>query len=77
MNVPIIEDALVAILSNPPVFDMDPNREMAAKLLRAMDYGVFVASRPQGSQPMAITIDDPTGRPQFLLDHREPIRELI
>jgi hypothetical protein len=26
---------------------------------------------------MNTTIEDPTGRPQFLLDKREPIRELV
>lgn len=30
-----------------------------------------------GIDPMNTTIDDPTGRPQFLIDHREPIAELI
>lgn len=30
-----------------------------------------------GIDPMNTTIDDPTGRPQFLIDHRDPIAELI
>ena len=30
-----------------------------------------------GIDPMTTTIQDPTGRPQFLLDHRDPIRELV
>ena len=30
-----------------------------------------------GIDPMAVTINDPTGRPQYLLDKREPIRELV
>jgi len=30
-----------------------------------------------GIDPMTTTIPDPTGRPQFLVDKREPIRELI
>jgi hypothetical protein len=30
-----------------------------------------------GINTMSTTLTDPTGRPQFLLDHREPIRELV
>jgi hypothetical protein len=30
-----------------------------------------------GINPMHTTLTDPTGRPQYLLDHREPIRELV
>ena len=30
-----------------------------------------------GLDPMSTTVSDPTGRPQFLVDKREPIRELI
>lgn len=30
-----------------------------------------------GVDPMATTITDPTGRPQYLVDMREPIRELV
>jgi hypothetical protein len=30
-----------------------------------------------GINPMSTTLNDPTGRPQYLLDHREPIRELV
>ena len=30
-----------------------------------------------GINPMTTTVQDPTGRPQYLVDHREPIRELI
>ncbi|MHC5540105.1 DUF1501 domain-containing protein, partial [Singulisphaera rosea] len=30
-----------------------------------------------GIDVASVTIPDPTGRPQFLLDRREPIRELI
>lgn len=30
-----------------------------------------------GIDPNAVTIPDPTGRPQYLLDHASPIRELI
>lgn len=30
-----------------------------------------------GIDPMTTTIDDPTGRPQYLIDQREPIAELI
>lgn len=30
-----------------------------------------------GIDPMSVTINDPTGRPQYLLDKREPIRELV
>ncbi len=30
-----------------------------------------------GIDPMTTTINDPTGRPQFLVDLREPIRELV
>lgn len=33
--------------------------------------------RNLGIDPMAVTLRDPTGRPQFLLDHREPISELM
>jgi hypothetical protein len=30
-----------------------------------------------GINPMSTTLTDPTGRPHYLLDHREPIRELV
>ncbi len=30
-----------------------------------------------GIDPMTTTISDPTGRPQFLIDHRDPIHELV
>ena len=30
-----------------------------------------------GINPMTTTLQDPTGRPQFLTDIREPIRELV
>ena len=30
-----------------------------------------------GIDTMSTTVDDPTGRPQFLVDKREPIRELV
>lgn len=30
-----------------------------------------------GIDPMSVTIPDPTGRPQFLVDHRDPIPELV
>ncbi len=33
--------------------------------------------RNLGIDPMSVTLKDPTGRPQYLLDHREPIAELI
>jgi hypothetical protein len=32
--------------------------------------------RHVGVEPDAVTLEDRTGRPQYLLDHREPIREL-
>jgi hypothetical protein len=30
-----------------------------------------------GIDPRTTTISDPTGRPQYLVDHRDPIRELV
>ncbi len=33
--------------------------------------------RNLGIDPMTVTLKDPTGRPQFLIDRREPITELI
>jgi len=30
-----------------------------------------------GIDPMSTTLVDPTGRPQYLLDHREPMPELV
>jgi uncharacterized protein (DUF1501 family) len=52
--------------------------------------GEYAASRPVDMQEivgtiyhnlgincMSTTLIDPTGRPQFLVDHREPIRELV
>ncbi len=30
-----------------------------------------------GIDPAGVTLNDPTGRPQFLVDHREPIREIV
>jgi len=30
-----------------------------------------------GIDTMNTTLDDPTGRPQFLVDHRDPVRELV
>lgn len=30
-----------------------------------------------GIDPATVTLNDPTGRPQFLVDHRDPIRELV
>lgn len=30
-----------------------------------------------GIDPQATTLIDPTGRPQYLVDHREPVRELV
>ena len=38
---------------------------------------VATAYHNLGLDPMSTTIDDPSGRPQFLVDTREPIRELI
>jgi len=38
---------------------------------------VATAYHNLGLAPMSTTINDPTGRPQFLVDKREPIRELI
>jgi hypothetical protein len=33
--------------------------------------------RNLGIDPMTTTVNDPTGRPQFLVDHRDPIVELV
>ncbi len=33
--------------------------------------------RNLGIDPMTATIDDQAGRPQYLLDHREPVSELL
>lgn len=33
--------------------------------------------RNLGIDPMAVTIPDPTGRPMFLVDHRDPLPELV
>jgi uncharacterized protein (DUF1501 family) len=33
--------------------------------------------RNLGIDPMSVTLRDPSGRPQYLLDHREPIAELV
>jgi hypothetical protein len=30
-----------------------------------------------GIDPMSTTLVDPTGRPQYLLDHRKPMPELV
>lgn len=30
-----------------------------------------------GIDPRSTTLADPTGRPQYLVDHREPMRELV
>ena len=30
-----------------------------------------------GLDPRSTTLEDPTGRPQFLVDYRDPIRELV
>ena len=38
---------------------------------------VATAYHNLGIDPMTTTVNDPTGRPQFLIDHREPIRELV
>lgn len=38
---------------------------------------VATAYHNLGLDTMSTTIDDPTGRPQFLVDTREPIRELV
>ncbi len=38
---------------------------------------VATAYRNLGIDPMNTTLSDPTGRPQFLVDIREPIRELV
>ena len=52
--------------------------------------GAYIDSRPvhlqqvlatvyrhMGVEPDVVTLDDRTGRPQYLLDHREPIREMV
>jgi hypothetical protein len=33
--------------------------------------------RNLGIDPMSTTLRDPSGRPQYLVDHRESIRELV
>lgn len=46
---------------------------------RPVDMQEIVATiyRNLGIDPMATTVIDPAGRPQYLVDHREPIRELV
>jgi hypothetical protein len=46
---------------------------------RPVDMQEIVATlyRNLGIDPMSTTLRDPTGRPQYLVDRREPIRELV
>jgi len=55
------------------------NRLGEHAVLRPVHFQEVVATiyHNLGINPMSTTIQDPTGRPQYLLDHREPMRELI
>ena len=44
--------------------------------VRSMDQRTSKPSAPASDTPMTATIDDQAGRPQFLLDRREPVVEL-
>ena len=78
MDVPLIEDALIDLLSSPRTTG-DTKRDEAVAMLQSMDYWVGVGSRPQGSGTAAITIeraggvpvpaaDSATGRAQHIID---------
>lgn len=55
------------------------NRLGERAVSRPVDMQEIVATAYHnlGLDPMSTTISDPTGRPQFLVDVREPIRELV
>ncbi|MBW3542013.1 MAG: DUF1501 domain-containing protein [Planctomycetes bacterium] len=57
----------------------ETNRLGEYALKRPVDMQEVVATiyHNLGIDPMATTLVDPTGRPQYLVDHREPIRELV
>jgi uncharacterized protein (DUF1501 family) len=51
--------------------------EYAAKRPIDMQEIVGTIYYALGVDPMSTTLHDPTGRPQFVVDKREPIRELV
>lgn len=55
------------------------NRLGEYAVARPVDFQEIVATiyHNLGINPMTTTLVDPTGRPQFLLERREPIRELV
>ncbi|MEO2017118.1 MAG: DUF1501 domain-containing protein [Fuerstiella sp.] len=55
------------------------NRLGERPISRPVDMQEIVATAYHnlGINPMTTTIDDPAGRPQFLVDTRDPIRELV
>ncbi len=55
------------------------NRLGERAVSRPVDVQEIVATvyHNLGVDPMSTTVNDPTGRPQFLVDTREPIRELV
>ena len=74
LDTPNVEQSIHALLSRPAVYidadHIDTNRALAAGDLSRLDYGVFVQSRPTGSNPLAVTIESSGGVSQPSLDYQ-------
>ena len=78
MTAPIPEKTLLAMLRSPNQSTTDPKRNAAATSLRGFSYGVWIASRPQGSAPeYGITIERLGGDRTAFADSDNPRQESV